>query len=331
MIWASARIRQNASTAVGRRRAEGDLARGVERDEVDLAAPPLEQPHQLPGVLGPVVDAAQHHVFVRDQASARNPIALRRRDHVRQRVLRLDRHQLAPQGGIGRVQADRQVGADRLLHQLLQRGQDADRGQRQLLRRDREAFGIHENAQGLHGRVVVEQGLAHPHHHDVPGLLARRRLRHDGGHLAQDLVDREVALVPGDAREAERALERTSGLRGDADGAPRRLRDVDALDGRAVLQAEEVLDRAVEGLAALGDLGPAQRVLRVDLRARGLRQVRHLVDGADPLAVEPAVELVAAVCGLSQRGRDRRQRLAREPEEVGPLTGHSPRPIEGRS
>ena len=315
----------------GRRRAERDLARGVERDEVHLAAPPLEQPHQLAGVLGPVVHAAQQHVFVRDPAAARDRIALRRRDHVRQRVLRLDRHQLAAQGGVGRVQADRQVRAHRLLHQLLQRGQDADRGERQLLRRDREAFGVHEHAQGLHGRVVVEQRLAHPHHHDVPALLARRRLRHDRGHLAQDLVHLEVALVAGDAGQAERALERAAGLGGDADGAPRRLRDVDALDGGAVLQAEEVLDRTVEGLAALGHLGPAQRMLRVDLRARGLRQVRHLVDGADPLAVEPAVELVAAVCGLSQRGRDRRQRLAREPEEVGPLTGHCPRPIEWRS
>ena len=51
----------------------------------------------------------------------------------------------------------------------------------------------------------------------------------------------QVALVTRDAGQAERALERTPGLRGDADGAARRLRDVDTLDGGAVGQTEEVL------------------------------------------------------------------------------------------
>ena len=211
----------------------------------------------------------------------------------------------------------------------------------------REALRVHERAQRDHRAVVVEQRLPHAHHHDVPGLsylrggtcahrgrrcatppetpLARRRaaraaelsdLVHHRRHLAQDLPRLQVALVAADPGQAERALERAAGLGRDADGPAPLLGDVDALDRRPVVQAEEVLDRAVLAVAALDHLGPAQVVGGGQLLANPLGEVRHLRDGAGAAPVEPEVDLLGAIGGLPQPGDDLTQRGAIEAEEV---------------
>src|SRR6185369_6916684 len=117
--------------------------------------------------------------------------------------------------------------------------------------------------------------------------------------LAQDLPWLEVPLVARDPGEAERALQGTARLRGDADGAPPLFRDEDALDGGAVVQTEQELDGPVRGVAALGHGGPAHLVAFGQAGAQALAQVGHGLEGPRALPVEPDVELAPAEGGLA--------------------------------
>ena len=190
-----------------------------------------------------------------------------------------------------------------------------------------EAVLVHQHAQRRDGRVVVQQRLAHAHHDDVPreGVLAatvrvrrvHRVLGHHGRHLAQDLGGLEVALVSGDPRQAERALQRTAGLRRDADRPAVVLGDVDGLDRGPVVEAKQVLARPVLRQRPLGDLGPAHVELLGERLAQRSRQVVHGRDLADAVVVEPAVELAAAESRLAPLRGELDEGVLAHPEEIG--------------
>ena len=189
-----------------------------------------------------------------------------------------------------------------------------------------EAVLVHQHAQGRDGRLVVEQRLPHPHHDHVPrkGVLAAAVrvglgdgvLGHHGRYLAQDLGRLEVALIAGDAGEAERALQRTAGLGRDADRAPVCVGDVHGLDRGAAFQPEQVLARAVLRERPLGDLGPDELEVGLERLAKGLRQVLHRRDLPNAALVEPAVELPAAERGLAPLRGEPQQGVLAHAEQI---------------
>ena len=118
-------------------RSNGISGAGLSGIRLTLPRASAQQPHQLARVRRLVVDAAQQHVLVGDERRrAGSGSAGPPRSRPRSGYFVLDRHQLAAQRRVRGVQADGEVRPHRLLHQLLERGQDADRGQRQLLGRD---------------------------------------------------------------------------------------------------------------------------------------------------------------------------------------------------
>ena len=206
-----------------------------------------------------------------------------------------------------------------------------DGRERELARCDAEAVLVHQHAQRRDGRVVVEQRLPHAHDDDVPRerVLAaavrvrgvHRVLHHHGRHLAQDLGGLQVALVPGDPRQAERALQGTAGLRRDADRPAVVLGDVDGLDRRPVVEAEQVLARPVLRERPLGDLGPAHVELLGEGFPQRSRQVVHRRDVVDAVMVEPAVELAAAEGGLAPLRDELDEGVPAHSEQIGAAHG----------
>ena len=246
-----------ASTASGRGRLNGISGAGFRGMRLTLARLPPRRRASCRAWPRRVVDAAEQDVLEGHQPAARDGIGERRGDHLVDRVLLLDRHQRAPQRGVRRVQADREVRPHGLARELLERRQDADGRERELARRDAEAVLVHQHPQRRERRVDVEQRLAHPHHHDVPGEgIVGCRLGCVAATGCSSITQAtwprisptlQVAPVAADAGQAEGALERTADLRRDADRPPLVLGDVDGLDRRPVLEPEQVLARAVEG------------------------------------------------------------------------------------
>ena len=144
----------------------------VVRDQVDLERLVWrEHVGQLYRLLVAVVHAVQHQVLDVDAPPALLAPAPAGVQHVGQRVAVVDRHQLAAQRLVGRVQRQRQ--ADRrpvALGQALDAGDPADR------RDGRDDGGDADVRQPLAGAehvVQVHQRLAHAHEHQVVDVSLR--------------------------------------------------------------------------------------------------------------------------------------------------------------
>ena len=271
----SARIARKRSICSGRRAVVG--AGRVVGDQVDLVDAGVEQGRELAGVLGPVVDAVEHHVLDEDLAAAARPVAVAGGEHLGQRVAVVDRHQLRAQAVVGRVQGERQADRHLALGEAVDPGHPADR-------RDRGApVGDAEVGQPLAGgehRVEVHRRLPHPHEDDVVDRLDAAEVER----LVEDLVGGQVAAELHLAGGAEGAGQRAARLRGDADRAPAvAVAHQDRLDRAAVGGVEERLDRAVVGLR---------------LRLEGQGRERDL--GGEPLPQRPPA-------GWSSPRRNRRR------------------------
>ena len=139
------------------------------------------------------------------------------------------------------MQRDRQVRHDRLVRQLFERGQQADRRQRDAPRRQVEPVLVGEDAQRLHRRTVIVERLSHPHQDDVEARLAHLQGIGEHAHLPDDLARGQVADQTHLPREAEAALHRAAHLGGDAERLAGRVGNEHRFDAAVVVQLQQEL------------------------------------------------------------------------------------------
>ena len=229
---------------------------------------------ELARVVRRVVDAVEHHVLERDEIARRAiEVAEAGGEERRERVLAVDRHQAVAQRVVARMQRDgERDGA--VLAQAVDRGHEPRRRQRDAAARQAVGVVVEEHPERRHHAVVVGERLAHAHQHDVgdrrPALLDPRYRDAVGEQrtvrvpeLPDDLGRRQIAVEALLAGGAERAVERATRLRRDAQRAAVVLGDVDHLDRIAGAHVEQPLARAV-GRGGVADHGGA-----ADRRDRG--------------------------------------------------------------
>ena len=170
---------------------------------------------QLGRIAAPVVDAVDHGPLNGETASAGGDVLGTRLGQDGERVAPVDRHELVPQGVVGRVQRDGKVHRQRLGRQAADAGHDPHRGQREMP--GREAHVAVEPEDRAPDPVVVRQRLPHPHEDDV-GDASGPGLAHGHGDLLHDLALGQLALEPGLPGGAELARHGAAGLGRDAHG-----------------------------------------------------------------------------------------------------------------
>ena len=230
-------------------------------DQVDVEPVAAQQVGQLFGQPVAVVDPVQHQVLDEDAPPGDLAVAAAGGDQLGQREPARDGHQLRAQPIVGSVQRQRQLDLQRLGRQPLDAGYPPGRRDRDLARTQAEAGRVVEGAAGREHRVVVQERLAHAHHHHVGhplALLAQHRRQHR--HLLRDLAGGQVAAKAHAAGGAEGACQRAARLRRDADGAPVAMAHRDRLDREAVTGGEAQLDGAVGGPLRLDRFQLAQRL-----------------------------------------------------------------------
>lgn len=282
-----------------RGRLPGRAFPGIEDDEVELAAHAGHQARQFGRVFWAVVDAAEQEILEGDAFARLERIGGQRGQKLVQRPARGPGHDALAQGLIGRVQRDRQIG-EPAFAQLAQAVADAAGGDGDAPRGKVQAPVVIEAFQRVPDRAPVEQGLAHAHedqvaqHGPVRARVAQMFARHQD--LPEYLAHAEVARKAHFARGAKGAAHGAAHLRGKAlapaAAAVARFRgDEDALHQRAVLHAQEELDRAVAAFLRPRHFGPLDaRALREALAA-GARDVAHALEVPGHLAPQPLPEL----------------------------------------
>ena len=90
-----------------------------------------------------------------------------------------------------------------------------------MFRGNRDSFWIEQNAERRHHGIEIQQGLALPHQHDV-GIRCQHRLVFFQGeqHLGHNFARGQIANQPELRRQAELAIHRATGLRGNANRLP---------------------------------------------------------------------------------------------------------------
>ncbi len=268
-----------------------------------------------------VVDALHQGVL----EGHRSALAAQRVAHagihqLRDRVLAVDRHQLAAQFVERRVQRDRERDVAQLA-ELVDPRHHARGGQGDALVGQAIAEVVAHDAHRAHDVVEVRQRLAHAHHHHVgePALLVRDVAEVAGRdpHLADDLGGGQVAVEALGGGGAEAAVERAAHLRGHAQRAAALVGDVDRLDGVPRIHAEQPLVGAVGGGLVEHHRRRLDRGALLEPRAQRLAEVGHLLEGGGVAMVDPLHHLVRAEPLLAERiGEEMLQPLAIEVQEV---------------
>jgi len=171
------------------------------------------------------------------------------------------------------------------------------------------------------GHVVeVVQRLAHPHEHQVGGPAPGQ------GRGAVDLLDdlprRQVAAEAEGGRGAERAVERATDLRGDAEGQLVALLvlvgDQHRLDRPPVVGLEAQLARPVARGLDHRLAERHERVSALERAAQRARDVGHLGRVRDPLGVQPAKDLLGPIAGRAGGGHQAPEVVRQQRPEVAP-------------
>src|SRR5258706_2394275 len=120
---------------------------------------------------------------------------------------------------MGGVERDGQLRATFFYGEPLDARDYAAGGKRNVLRRDRERFGIEDNAQRVHYGVEVQQRFALAHEDEI-GLWRELRfvLLERNQDLRENFPGREIADQAELRGQAELAVDGAPCLRGDADG-----------------------------------------------------------------------------------------------------------------
>jgi hypothetical protein len=200
------------------------------------------QVRQLPGVGAPVVGVVDQ-CPLEGEATALGPQVVGAGAHQdAEREAPVDRHQLVTQAIVGRVQRHGQVHRQVLGRQPADAGHEPDGRQREVAGRQPEP-----GVRALHGwphPVVVGEGLAHAHEHDVaqpPAVVAGPA---GGAHgLLDDLTGGEVALETRLPRGAEAARHGAPGLGRHAHGRAVAVVHEHGLDVGAPVETEQPLHR----------------------------------------------------------------------------------------
>ena len=149
-----------------------------------------------------VVDVADQRVLDRDAAARRGRVAAGGVEDLADLPAVVDRDQRVAQLVVRGVQGDGEGDRQSLGGQLVDRRDEPDGRDRDAARGDPEAVrgGVGDPPQRRDHALVVGQGLAHAHEHDVrqPRRLAQRAVAGRGGglaHLVHDLGGGQVALA----------------------------------------------------------------------------------------------------------------------------------------
>ena len=226
------------------------------------------------------------------------------------------------------MERDREPDAE-LSAAALDHRHDAGGGERDSPARERDPLGVHDDVQRLGDIVVVEQRLAHAHHHDVreQARAARRRPLAVGvasrKELRDDFAGVQVSHHALGAGVAEGAGERAAYLGGDAERAAVLLRDVDGLHLPAVSEAQQPLAGAVRRALFRRHLGARQGVALSQHGAKRAADRRHRAEFYGAAVVNPVPELLGPHAKAVIRHADILQTLGklvpREPDQAFPL------------
>ena len=296
----------------------------------------LQQARQRARLRGRIVHAREHHVFEGHAAAVLLiEVMPARPQQLRDRMLAVDRHQLVAQRIIGRVQrhGQRHVGLSR---ELVDLGHQPRGRQRHAAPRQIEAEVIEQDAQRGHHVAEVGERLAHPHQHDVadaalvPGCAHRARrggeralrflaleLAHRQPHLPHHLGGAQVAIEALPGRGAERAVQRTADLRGNAQRAAIGLGNEHHLERLGCVGAQQPLAGAIARALLREDLRCAHLGLRGKQRAEVPGEIGHVLERADAALVHPVHQLARAERLAAEPRHEALECRTRQPQQVG--------------
>ena len=245
-----------------------------------------------------VVDAADESVLVGRATTGPVDVGLHGVPEAQQREALDARHQVVARALNGRVEGDGERELLGLLRKLVDHGDKTAGGDGEVTGTDTSAVRGVEEAKGLQRLIVVGERLSLAHEDDAGDALAK--VVAGVANLLVDLGRLERAGETRLARGAEGAAHATSCLGGGADGQFGARGHANALDGDAVIEAEQVLPAAVDGLLADDLGGRTSREARGKLGAKLGGQVGHLVEGLGVLRPEPLLDLLGPEFGLAE-------------------------------
>jgi len=295
----------------GRGFVEGERA-GIPRDEIYLAG--FERGEEFDDALGVgegVVDAAEHDVFEHQIFPGAERVFAAGLHQGGEGIFFVDGHERVALFIVGGVERDGEAGADFFFGEFFDAGDDAAGGERGVLGRDGDAFGIEEEAKSGGDVVEIEERFALAHENDVGVGLKRVFVFFERDeNLRDDFAGREIADESELRGEAELAVDSAAGLRGDADGLAAVAGHEDGLDasgagGGAVVagrEGEEVADGAVVRFVTLTDYRKRDFCFVGEAFAECGGERGHLGEVEEAFDVEGLVELRAAVGGLAEGG-----------------------------
>ena len=282
----------------GGRSLERGVGRRVEGDEIDPAAEPFQQAHQLGGVPYVVVEPLEECIFERDAPLPIPVVTAQQSHHIGDRIGTLGGHYCLAFVGKGVVQADGHV-ALALFQKPFETGDDAHR-------RDGDAPGTPRQAPvgGEHidaGQYVVQivHGFTHAHVYYVGELF---KLVY-GKYLVEDCGAVEIAMEPLLSGYTETATHFASHLAGDAQGASFPIGNIHCLYVMffVLLRAGECRKEVF--------FGPVLRYLTVHgcglfddgyflQSAASLKgKIGHRIDVVHPFGIEPVAHLPGGETG----------------------------------
>ena len=206
-----------------------------------------EQGGKLLCIGGSIVFPGDEGVFDRHAPPGGVKIVLGGGEQLVNAPFAVDRHQRRTARVVCRMERDRERDGEVFFFQLVDLRDDAGGGHRDVPSADVQPVRRGDEVQEFHGIFVVVKRLADAHHHDAVDALAK--VAGCGGELAEHLGRRKVAHLAADGGGAEAAAHAAADLRGNAGGGAVLVEHDDGLDAFAVVEAEEVLHRAVH----LGD------------------------------------------------------------------------------
>ena len=149
----------------------GIAVRGIERDQINLRVEPPQQFADGAGVGLGIVFPLDQRPLVKDAAASHLAIGATGGHEFVERPFFCGGHEGGALGLVGGMEGNGEVERAHFPGEAQNPRHDANRAERDPLGAEREAGLVAENVDGGHDRVVVMQGLAHAHEHDVAEAL----------------------------------------------------------------------------------------------------------------------------------------------------------------